>query len=34
MRDLYRYLYDDFRDTDFLHQLSSHAARTSVGIIF
>ena len=30
----YRYLYDDFRDTNFLYQLSLHGAQITVGIIF
>jgi len=30
----YRYLYDDFRDTNFLYQLSLHGAQITVGINF
>jgi hypothetical protein len=30
----YRYLYDDFRDTNFLYQLSLHGAQITVGVIF
>jgi hypothetical protein len=30
----YRYLYDDFRDTNFLYQLSLHGAQVTVGINF
>ena len=30
----YRYLYDDFRDTNFLYQLSLHGAQVTVGIKF
>jgi hypothetical protein len=30
----YRYLYDDYRDTNFLYQLSLHGAQISVGLIF
>ena len=30
----YRYLYDDFRDTNFLYQLSLHGAQISVGLKF
>ena len=30
----YRYLYDDFRDTNFLYQLSLHGAQITVGIKF
>jgi hypothetical protein len=30
----YRYLYDDFRDTNFLYQLSLHGAQITVGLTF
>ena len=30
----YRYLYDDFRDTNFLYQLSLHGAQITAGINF
>jgi hypothetical protein len=30
----YRYLYDDFRDTNFLYQLSLHGAQITVGLKF
>jgi hypothetical protein len=30
----YRYLYDDFRDTNFLYQLSLHGAQVTVGLTF
>jgi hypothetical protein len=30
----YRYLYDDFRDTNFLYQMSLHGAQITVGINF
>jgi hypothetical protein len=30
----YRYLYDDFRDTNFLYQLSLHGAQVTVGLKF
>jgi hypothetical protein len=30
----YRYLYDDFRDTNFLYQLSLHGAQVTIGLIF
>jgi hypothetical protein len=30
----YRYLYDDFRDTNFLYQMSLHGAQITVGIKF
>jgi hypothetical protein len=30
----YRYLYDDFRDTNFLYQMSLHGAQVTVGIKF
>ena len=30
----YRYLYDDFRDGDFLYQLSLHGAQVTVGLTF
>jgi hypothetical protein len=30
----YRYLYDDFRDTNFLYQLSLHGAQITVGLNF
>ena len=30
----YRYLYDDFRDTNFLYQLSLHGAQVTVGLNF
>jgi hypothetical protein len=30
----YRYLYDDFRDGDFLYQLSLHGAQVTVGLNF
>ncbi len=30
----YRYLYDDFRDTNFLYQLSLHGAQITIGINF
>jgi len=30
----YRYLYDDFRDTNFLYQISLHGAQITVGLTF
>ena len=30
----YRYFYDDYRDTDFLYQLSLHGAQITIGITF
>jgi hypothetical protein len=30
----YRYLYDDFRDINFLYQLSLHGAQITVGLDF
>jgi len=30
----YRYLYDDFRDGNFLYQLSLHGAQVTVGVTF
>jgi hypothetical protein len=30
----YRYLYDDFRDTNFLYQLSLHGAQVKIGLTF